>query len=141
MVLLAWSAGAQTRKTSAEVAPCPKPASCYEARQVLEVVEAVAPDYPAVALNARVLGEVQLAATLSADGTVEKVEVCRGAFPPFVDASRQAIQRWRFAQDPRPEQRRVAMVTFDFRIEQDYGRTVFTLPDRMQVVARDRPIK
>ncbi len=140
-LVLACHISARADDSPRQDAGCPQPPSCSQAIQVSEVVEAVAPPYPPEVLKLRVMGEVQLAATLTAEGTVEKVEVCRGSVPLLVEAGREALLRWRFARDPEAETPRVAMVSFRFSIDLGREHTVFKAPDRIVVVARARPIE
>ena len=55
----------------------------------------VDPDYPAVARQIRLTGEVQLQISVDASGVVEKVTVLRGN-TLLSGSSVQAIKKWRF---------------------------------------------
>lgn len=55
----------------------------------------VQPDYPAIARQARVQGQVVLRAMISREGTIENLQVLSGP-PMLVRAAVNAVQQWRY---------------------------------------------
>jgi protein TonB len=55
----------------------------------------VEPQYPAAAKQAKVEGVVILEATVTADGTVDKVKVISG-HPLLIEAATEAISHWKY---------------------------------------------
>ena len=55
----------------------------------------VQPDYPAIARQARVQGQVVLRAVISREGTIENLQVLSGP-PMLVRAAVNAVQQWRY---------------------------------------------
>ena len=60
-----------------------------------KVVHIEQPQYPPAARRAGIEGVVVVEATLSADGTVDKVKVLSGP-PLLTDAAAQAVSRWKY---------------------------------------------
>lgn len=54
-----------------------------------------APQYPAIAREARIEGTVVLSATISKSGTIENLHVVSGP-PMLVQAAEQAVRTWRY---------------------------------------------
>ena len=55
----------------------------------------VQPDYPTIARQARVQGQVVLRAMISREGTIENLQVLSG-HPMLVRAAVNAVQQWRY---------------------------------------------
>lgn len=55
----------------------------------------VLPQYPAIARQARIQGDVVLKATISKEGTIENLQVVSGS-PMLVGAAEQAVRQWRY---------------------------------------------
>ena len=55
----------------------------------------VQPDYPAIARQARVQGQVVLRAMISREGMIENLQVLSGP-PMLVRAAVNAVQQWRY---------------------------------------------
>ena len=55
----------------------------------------VQPDYPAIARQARVQGQVVLRAMISREGTIENLQVLSGS-PMLVRAAVDAVRQWRY---------------------------------------------
>jgi TonB family protein len=68
------------------------------------------PEYPTIMKNGHFDGQVRLDATVSANGTVSKVEV-KGGNPILAQCASQAVVRWKYA--PAPAQT-VEEVVFNF---------------------------
>jgi TonB family protein len=68
------------------------------------------PEYPAIMKNGHFDGQVRLDATVSASGTVSKVEV-KGGNPILAQCATQAVVRWKYA--PAPAQT-IEEVVFNF---------------------------
>lgn len=58
-------------------------------------IQKVEPEYPAVARQIRLAGDVELAIVVDADGSVEKVHVMRGN-TLLTGPSIQAVRKWKF---------------------------------------------
>jgi protein TonB len=59
------------------------------------LVERVQPEYPRLAREARIQGEVVLLATISREGHIENLRTVSG-HPWLAQAAREAVQRWRY---------------------------------------------
>jgi protein TonB len=59
------------------------------------IIKIVEPKYPATAKTARVEGSVIIEATLTADGSVDKLKVISGP-PLLIPAAVDAVQQWRY---------------------------------------------
>lgn len=59
------------------------------------LVHRVQPEYPALARQARVQGQVVLQAIISRDGAIENLQVLRG-HPMLVQAAIDAVRQWRY---------------------------------------------
>ena len=59
------------------------------------LVHRVQPEYPALARQARVQGQVVLQAIISRDGAIENLQVLRG-HPMLVQAALDAVRQWRY---------------------------------------------
>jgi protein TonB len=55
----------------------------------------VQPDYPSLARQVRVQGQVVLRAIISREGTIEKLQVLSG-HPMLVQAAVDAVRQWRY---------------------------------------------
>jgi TonB family protein len=69
-----------------------------DARQQL-AGRAVRPEYPLLARQMKVQGEVPLMASIATDGHVEKLQVLGGP-AILADAAQEAVKQWRFKQQP-----------------------------------------
>jgi TonB family protein len=58
--------------------------------------EAVLPEYPVLARQINVKGNVRLEAAVAPDGTVKTFTV-KGGHPILVDAAESAIRKWKYA--------------------------------------------
>ena len=82
------------------------------------VVKAIAPVYPAIAVQARAEGKAAVEVKIDADGTVSDAHACSG--PPLLLAvSRVAALRWRFSAVASGSKERIVQLTFVFRIVKD----------------------
>jgi protein TonB len=80
------------------------------------VVSKVEPEYPAMARQLKMVGEVNLEAVVKEDGTVEKVNVLDGN-PVLTKAGAEALMKWKFkpvTADGKPV-KALAPITFSFR--------------------------
>jgi protein TonB len=80
------------------------------------VVSKVEPEYPAMARQLKMVGEVDLEAVVKEDGTVEKVNIVDGN-PVLTKAGAEALMKWKFKPamaDGKPV-KAVAPVTFSFK--------------------------
>ena len=59
------------------------------------LVRRVQPDYPALARNARIQGQVLLSAVISKDGAIQNLQVLAG-HPMLVRAAVDAVRQWRY---------------------------------------------
>ena len=59
------------------------------------LVRKIEPEYPAIARQARIQGQVVLEAVIAKDGTVQNLHVVSG-HPLLVDAALAAVRRWRY---------------------------------------------
>jgi TonB family protein len=64
------------------------------------VLKRVMPEYPVLARQINVKGNVKLEADVAADGTVRTFTV-KGGHPILVDAAETAIRKWKYAPAPR----------------------------------------
>jgi TonB family protein len=106
----------------------------------VETKAAVAPQYPPIAVAARVEGEVVVRVDIGPDGVVLKAEVVSG--PAMLRQSAiQTVKKWRFTIGP--ETNRVSTVRFSYNLlsedDPDEGQIVFFPPNA--VVVRRRPAK
>jgi TonB family protein len=76
-----------------------------------KVRSSVVPVYPALAREMNVMGKVRIEATISADGRVTGTKVLGGS-PLLVNASLDAIQKWRFEPEPKE-----TTETFEFNFD------------------------
>ena len=79
-------------------------------------VSKVAPEYPQMARQLKIAGEVDLEAMVKEDGTVEKVNVVDGN-PVLTKAGSEALMKWKFKPvmaDGKPV-KALAPVTFSFK--------------------------
>jgi TonB family protein len=81
-----------------------------EARRA--VVKKVEPEYPAMARQIRLSGQVQLDVVIAETGAVEKINVIKGNVL-LSSSAVSALKKWRFT--PRPG-KAIASLTFDFRL-------------------------
>ena len=54
------------------------------------------PIYPAALFRAGITGEVRVRFTANADGSVSKVSILQSDHPDLAEATRSAIEQWRF---------------------------------------------
>jgi TonB family protein len=112
-------------------------AQTAEGRDALVVVkEAFVPQYPRVALAARVQGTVRIKVTVAADGSVSKAEALSGS-PMLVPLILEAAKKWKFEN----EHERTAELEFRFEAlpgtaAKDQIGAVYMPP--MTVLVRDR---
>jgi protein TonB len=103
-------------------------------------MEAVAPQYPPIAVAARVSGEVVVRVSIGPDGTVLKAEVVSGPEMLRISAI-QTAKKWKFISGPATN--RVSTVRFSYRLlsedDSDEMQIVFFPPNA--VVIRRRPAK
>jgi protein TonB len=59
------------------------------------LIHRVQPEYPPLARQARIQGEVVLHAVISRDGTIENLQVVSG-HPMLVQAAVSAVRQWRY---------------------------------------------
>ncbi len=74
------------------------------------------PEYSAVARQMKVVGKVEVEATVGTDGSVETVKVITGN-PLLTNSAVNAVKRWKFTpfmQNGEPS-KAVATLTFDFK--------------------------
>jgi periplasmic protein TonB len=85
--------------SSAAVVPPPPTAVAHPLRvsHMMEgnLVRRVQPTYPPLARNARIQGQVVLAAIISKEGTIENLRVLAG-HPMLVHAAVEAVSQWRY---------------------------------------------
>ena len=79
-----------------------------EARQQL-AGRAVRPEYPLLARQMKVQGEVPLMASIATDGHVEKLQVLGGP-AILADAAQEAVKQWRFKQQAAETQIPISVV-------------------------------
>jgi TonB family protein len=101
---------------------------------------AVAPQYPPLAIQARVSGLVVVRAVIGASGDVTDAEVVSG-HPVLKKAAIEAAKKWKF--DSASPRTRTTTLKFTFvilpeRAESD-GETTFLLPDSIEVSKRPLP--
>jgi periplasmic protein TonB len=87
-----------------------------EARKA--VIKKVEPEYPAMARQVRVSGQVQVDVLIDATGSVEKVNVLKGN-ALLSNSAVSAVKRWKFTPFIGPgskPSRAIASFTFDFRM-------------------------
>jgi protein TonB len=80
------------------------------------VVSKVEAEYPALAKQLKIAGEVELEAVLSETGSVEKVNIVKGN-PVLTKAGTEALMKWKFKPvmaDGKPV-KAIAPVMFDFK--------------------------
>ncbi len=61
----------------------------------VNLIEKVAPVYPALAKSARVSGVVEFTAIIGEDGTVHNLQLVRG-HPLLVNAAKEAVLQWKY---------------------------------------------
>ncbi len=78
-------------------APPPPVASHLRVSRMMEgnLIRRVQPEYPATAKMAHVQGRVVLAAVISKEGTIERVQVLAG-HPLLVQSAVEAVKQWRY---------------------------------------------
>ena len=108
--LLACGGFAQTQEPLMRV-------SETEARKA--VVKKIEPEYPAMARQVRLSGQVQVDVIIDAAGNVEKVNVVRGNVL-LSNSAANALKRWKFTPftggGAKPT-RAIASLTFDFHLQ------------------------
>jgi TonB family protein len=112
-------------------------AQTKNAGAIPEVVMAVAPAYPLVAVSGNHSEEVQVEVQIDKDGLVTSARTL-GGNKFFKRYSEQAAKRWRFASIPDDGDTRQALITFAFKIVSNETplnlRTpIFKLPFRVEV--------
>jgi len=104
------------------------------------VKEAYAPQYPPIAVAARVEGVVVIRVEIGPDGAVIMAEVISGSEMLRISAI-QAAKKWRFANDPATN--RVSNVRFIYGLlsedNSDEAQTVFLPPDAVGI--KHHPMK
>jgi TonB family protein len=104
---------------------------------LVAVKEAVAPQYPPIAVAARVQGTVEVRIEIGSDGTVVKAEAIKG--PAMLQTSAiQAAKKWKFAGDP--ETNRVSVARFIYLLgaedDPDDTQIAFLPPDAIRISHR-----
>jgi protein TonB len=59
------------------------------------IILRIQPNYPSIAKQARIQGEVLLRAMISRDGTIENLQVLSG-HPMLASAAVEAVRQWRY---------------------------------------------
>ena len=114
---------------AAVIAPAQQPA--------IAVKEALAPQYPPIAVAVRVQGTVEVRIEIESGGAVVKAEAIKG--PAMLQTSAiQAAKKWKFASDPATN--RVSVIKFIYLLgsedDQDETQTVFLPPDAIRISHR-----
>ena len=114
---------------AAVIAPAQQPA--------IAVKEALAHQYPPIAVAVRVQGTVEVRVEIDSDGAVVKAEAIKG--PAMLQTSAiQAAKKWKFASDPATN--RVSVVKFIYLLgsedDPDETQTVFLPPDAIKISRR-----
>jgi protein TonB len=89
----AWALTTTLMLGSAFAQDAPKKVTKKEANSA--VITRVSPDWPAVAKQLRLMGNIELEAVVSADGTVEKVTIVSGN-PVLTRPAAEALKKWMF---------------------------------------------
>ncbi|VVN31777.1 energy transducer TonB [Pseudomonas fluorescens] len=80
------------------------------------------PIYPAALLRAGITGNVRVEFTVNADGLVNKVRILESDHPDLAEASRVAIEQWRFkpwvVDDDKPAKQEI-IAPMVFRLDLD----------------------
>lgn len=109
-----------------------------EAGEGCPVTAAVAPQYPPIAVLARLSGSVIVRVTVDEAGTVTRADATRG-HPVLRRAATEAAKKWKF--EIAPDSSRTALLEFDFKVLPEKsdleGETTFMPPNRVEV--RKRP--
>lgn len=79
------------------------------------LVTRVSPEYPAIAIRARLEGRVVVQAVIGEDGSVEDVEVLTASSPVFTEAAAAAVRAWKYR--PALQNGRPVKVYFTVRVE------------------------
>jgi TonB family protein len=66
------------------------------AQELRKAIAQPVPEYPVVARRAGLSGTVKVQVVIGADGQIKEVKVI-GGHPLFVDATLEALKKWRFA--------------------------------------------
>jgi protein TonB len=80
---------------STEILPPPPPPRRVSRMMEGNLIHRVQPEYPPLARQARIQGEVVLHAVISRDGTIENLQVVSG-HPMLVQAAVSAVRQWRY---------------------------------------------
>jgi TonB family protein len=104
------------------------------------VKEAVAPQYPPIAVAARIEGKVVVQVEIGSDGVVLTTKVVSG--PEILRQSAiETAKKWKFADDPSTN--RISFVKFIYGLfsvaDPDETETVFLPPDTVMI--KHRPMK
>jgi protein TonB len=88
-----------------------------KAEALAAVQSKVQPDYPPIARQLKLKGEVELEALVSEDGTVEKVNIVSGN-PVLTKPAADALKKWKFKPFTAGGKavKALAVVNFDFSI-------------------------
>jgi len=102
---------------TAPPSPPRKPVPVGGKVQEAKLIRKVLPEYPGLALRARVSGDVSLEVTLDEEGNVSEVKVL-GGHPLLIDEAVRAVRQWKYSptllnNEPVPV---VATVTVSFRL-------------------------
>ncbi len=71
-------------------------AACIFGQEGRKVIDHPVPTYPVIAKHANLTGTVKVQAVIGPDGQVKDVKVI-GGHPLFVDATLDALKRWKYA--------------------------------------------
>lgn len=104
------------------------------------VVLAVAPTYPPIALASGIGGEVEVAVTIKADGSVSSARITSG-HRLLREGCEDAAKEWKFAEVTESKEERKARIIFAFfaaapRTPGKKLTTVFRLPLRIEITRR-----
>ena len=81
------------------------------AQEVRKLIDQPHPRYPEVAKTLRLSGTVKVQVTIGTDGQIKETKIL-GGHPIFVDATLDALKKWRYAPAPAET---TAQLEFSFR--------------------------
>jgi TonB family protein len=96
----------------------PAPKKLTRAEALGAVVSKVQPDYPPVAKQLKLQGEVDLEAVVSENGTVEQVNILSGN-PVLTHPAAEALKKWKFTpfSEDGKSVKALAPVVMSFKLE------------------------
>jgi TonB family protein len=111
---------------------------CLAAQEGCPVKAAVAPQYPPIAVLARLSGSVAVRVVVDQSGNVTQADATKG-HPVLKKAAREAAKKWKFEIAPAPS--RTTLLEFDFKVLPEKSdlesETTFMPPNKVEV--RKRP--